>query len=380
MVTKALRAVQVGVGGIGRGHLTSLTANERFDLVAVCDAYPRRPDVRASLAHTKALGIPFFKDYRQAFRAVEADVAFICTPHHWHAPMTIAALERGLHVFVEKPAASSVSDAGRMLQAQRNARKVVAVGFNPLATSACIALKRSIARGELGRIREVVAVITWYRADAYYRRAKWAGRARVDGRWCRDGVMYNQGSHTIAAALMLANTSPAPTLSVARRASAALYRAHPVRTLEMEDLVCAVAELEGRSPTRLHFYATTCSQDRQDRTWIRVFGEKGAATLGLHHLDLYDASTRAISPASVLSKHDNFYEAIVRGAIPYAPLEQAVKVTYTIDAIYRAARGRIQKVRWADLGDTSEIIARAAAQRCRFSEMDTAPPWAAPSR
>lgn len=374
---RKLRVIQVGIGGIGRGHLRNLMQNPRYQVVAVCDAYPRRPDVRENIEAAKAQGIPFFTDYREPFQKIEADVAFICTPHHWHAPMTVAALERGMHVFVEKPPASSEADVRRMLQAQKKARKVVTVGFSPTATAACIALKNHIARGDLGRIREVVAVVNWFRENSYYRRAHWVGREKVEGKWCRDGVIYNQASHTLAAALMLANTRPGPAMSTGVRARAALYRAHPVKSLQMEDLACAVVDLDGASRTRLCFYATTCNPGRKSITWVKVFGEKGSATLGAKHIEMRDGTTRALKiPAALPSKHDNLYQAITRGAMPYSPLAESVKVTDTIQVIYRAARNQIRKVRWDDLGDLSETISRAAAQRCLFSELDSPPPWA----
>jgi predicted dehydrogenase len=376
-VPKKLRVIQIGIGGIGRGHFRNLSENPRYDLVAVCDAYPKRTDVRESMEAAKALGIPFFTDYREPFRKIEADVAFICTPHHWHAPMTVAALQRGMHVFVEKPPASSDADVGRMLEAQKKARKVVTVGFSPTATAGCIALKNHIARGDLGRIREVIAVVNWYREDSYYRRAEWVGREKVDGKWCRDGVIYNQASHTMAAALMLANARPGPAMSAAVRARAALYRGHPVKSLEMEDLACAVVDLDGASKTRLCFYATTCNPDQKGITWVKVFGEKGSATLGAKHIEMYDGTRRPLKiPAGIPSKHDNLYEAITRRVTPYSPLSESVKVTNTIQAIYRAARNEIRNVRREDLGDLSETISRAAAQRCLFSELDSPPPWA----
>lgn len=376
-MAKKLRVAQVGIGGIGRSHFQAILKNERYQLLAVCDAYPERPDVRESMNTAEELSIPFFTDYRAAFRKVEADAAFVCTPHHWHAPMTIAALERGMHVFVEKPPAVSTDDARRMVEAQRKSGKVVTVGFSPITTPQCIALKNHIARGDLGEIREVVAVGKWFRADDYYRRADWVGRKKVGGKWCRDGVIYNQASHTLAAALMLANTKPGPTFSVGLRAKAGLYRAHPVDSLEMEDLACTVVELDGSSKPRLFFYFTTCNQTQKSSTWIKVFGEKGSARLGSGQIELRGGKVKPLKvPANLPSKHDNFYEAAMGGAKPYSPLKESVKVTYTIEAIYEAAGREIRKIDWNQLGDLSEVMERAAAQRCLFSEIDSAPGWA----
>jgi predicted dehydrogenase len=373
----AIRAIQVGVGGIGRGHFGRLLYSDQFELAAVCDAYPRRPDVRSSLEFARARNIPIFTDFRTAFRQVDAQAAFICTPHHWHAPMTIAALRRGMHVFVEKPATCSVADARKMLEAQQEAGKVVAVGFNPTASADCIGLKRHIARGDLGEIREVVMVVNWYRGDDYYRRSHWVGRRRVENKWCRDGVIYNQASHNVAAALMLANTSPGPTMSRGTDARAALYCGHPVKTLEMEDLGCAVITLDGDPGRRFYLYATTCNPGQRNVTWVKVFGEKGQARLGDDKIELWGGRSKPIrKPSPIADKHGNFHDAITRGATLYAPLEEAVKVTETIEAVYRAARDRVKRIRRRELDSLSEVISQAAAQRCLFGEVSDGPAWA----
>jgi predicted dehydrogenase len=282
-----------------------------------------------------------------------------------------------MHVFVEKPAASSVRDVHAMLEAQRASGKVVAVGFNPTSTADCVGLKRHIARGDLGAIREVVVVVNWYRADDYYRRSQWVGRRRMEGKWCRDGVIYNQASHYVAAALNLATTAPGPAMAVGTEARAALYRGHPVRSLEMEDLGCAVITLDGDPGRRFYLYATTCNPAGKSETWLKVFGEKGQARFGADTLELSDGRTKAVKrPAHVADRHGSFYDAITRGVMPACPLEEAVKVTETIDAIYRATGSRINSVRRRELDDLPTVISRAAAQRCLFSELDSPPGWA----
>ena len=371
-----VRAVQIGIGGIGSSHLQALLASDKFELVAVCDAYPRRPDVRSGLEKTKRLGIPSFTDYRKALQEVDAEAAFICTPHHWHAPMTIAALQRGMHVFVEKPAAPSVADVRAMLSAQRRAGKAVLVGFGPPAIAQCIGLKNHIVQGDLGEIREVVVVLNWYRENAYYRRSAWVGKRQVNGKWCRDGVLYNQASHSIAGALLLANSRPWPDMSVATRARAGLYRGHPVRRLEMEDLACAVLGLDGGTGARLYLYASTCNTNQDDVTWVKVFGDKGQATLGSGRIELHDGRSLSVKTPKIVSKHENLHEAITRGAAPYASLAESAKVTETIDLIYRSTRDVTRPVKWEQLGALAELIDRSAAQRCLFSEVTDAPSWA----
>jgi len=374
---KKLRAVQIGLGGIGRGHFQRLLENPKFRVVGCCDAYPRRPDVKLNIEKANEADIPFYRDYRQLLADTEADACLVCTPHHWHRPMTVAALERGMGVFVEKPPACDIADAEAMLAAGRKARLPVSVGFNPTANAASIGLKRHIARGDLGKIRGVVVILNNWRADSYYRRNHWAGRRRVEGKWARDGVMYNQASHPIAAGLYLASTKPWPALAVGTSARASLYRAHKVKTFEMEDLACAVVDLDGDAKKQMFLYVTTANTGGDRHSWIQVFGDKGSAVLGAGVIRRPDGSTLAVrAPKAVASKHDDLYNAITRGTTPFCPVKEAVKVTHTVQAVYEAARHRVKPISFKDLGDINELIARAAAQRCLFSELGGMPDWA----
>jgi len=370
------RAIQVGIGGIGRGHFERLLSGQSFQLAAVVDAYPEREDVAASRAAAEAAGIPFFTDYRQAFRRVRAQAAFICTPHHWHSPMAVAALRRGMAVFVEKPAASASADAQRMLQAAQQTGLPLSVGFNPTADPSYRGLKDHIANGDLGEIREVVVIVNWFREDSYYTRSAWVGKEKVEGKWCRDGVMFNQSSHFFAAGLLLANTRPGPSLSTVTGARAALYRGHPVPQLEMEDLACAVLELDGDPSKRLVYYGTTCNPEGRSHTWMAVFGERGQAVIGTGRIDLYGGKSLRLRPAKLANKHENLRQAMSRGATLLCPISEGVKVSQAVEGIYRAARSGVKPVAREQLGNLSEVIYRAAAARCLFGELPNPPAWA----
>ena len=370
-----LRAIQVGIGGIGQGHFKRLLEGKSFQLAAVVDAFPEREDVAANRTVAAQAGIPFFTDYREAFRKVRAQAAFVCTPHHWHAPISIAALRRGMGVFCEKPAASALADARRMLRASQQAGKPLSIGFNPTSDPAYLALKQQIVAGDLGEIREVVVVVNWFREDSYYTRSAWVGKEKMEGKWCRDGVMYNQSSHFFAAGLLLANRRPG-ALSLVTGARGALYRGHPVPQLEMEDLACAVLQLDGDPRKRLLYYGTTCNPTGKSQTWMVVFGERGQAVLGTGRIDLYEGKSIRLRLPKVASKHENLRQALTRGATPLCPISEAVRVTEAVEAIYHAARTQIKPVAREELTGLPEVIARAAAQRCLFSELSSPPGWA----
>jgi predicted dehydrogenase len=101
-------------------HLSSL-----FELVAVADPSATVCNALQSRYNFEAT----FEDHRALFEGAKLDAVLICSPSQTHAPATLDALERGLHVFVEKPMCITIADAGRIIEAQRRTGKVVQVGY-----------------------------------------------------------------------------------------------------------------------------------------------------------------------------------------------------------------------------------------------------------
>ena len=121
---KKLRIGVVGAGLIGQvEHIPNLLrmAN-RFELAGVADASPK---MRAALA---GRGLKAFPDHR-ALLECDLDALLVAAPDQYHAEMTLAALERGLHVFCEKPLCFSVAEAQEIARARDKAGRVVQVGY-----------------------------------------------------------------------------------------------------------------------------------------------------------------------------------------------------------------------------------------------------------
>ena len=85
----------------------------------------------SALAETARLyGVPHtYTDWREMLHNPEVEAVHIVTPPDRHADMAVAALQAGKHVFVEKPLATSVADAQAILQAGKDAGKIVGVNF-----------------------------------------------------------------------------------------------------------------------------------------------------------------------------------------------------------------------------------------------------------
>ena len=122
-----LRIGVVGGGLVAQAmHLHFLAhMGERFELVALADP---SAIVRDELQRLYGLESTY-TDHGQLLEGAELDAVVICSPSQTHAQVALDALDRGLHVFVEKPMCITLADADRIIEAQRTSGKVVQVGY-----------------------------------------------------------------------------------------------------------------------------------------------------------------------------------------------------------------------------------------------------------
>src|SRR6266516_7180805 len=122
-----LRIGVVGGGLVAQAmHLHYLAhMRDRFELVAVADP---SATVREALQQLYNLEVTY-PDHEQLLDGTKLDAVVICSPAQTHAEATLAALERGLHVFVEKPMCITLADADRIIAARKASGRVVQVGY-----------------------------------------------------------------------------------------------------------------------------------------------------------------------------------------------------------------------------------------------------------
>jgi predicted dehydrogenase len=122
-----LRVGVVGAGLVAQAmHLHYLAhLSGRFELVAVVDP---SATVRDALERRYGLEATY-AGHEQLLDGTRLDAVVICSPAQTHAEVTLAALEHGLHVFVEKPMCITLSDADRIVEARERTGKVVQVGY-----------------------------------------------------------------------------------------------------------------------------------------------------------------------------------------------------------------------------------------------------------
>ncbi len=116
----------IGAGWVGTNrHLPSLARLDHVSVVAIAD-----PDEARARKVAVQFGAKSSFSDTDAFLDCGLDAVFICTPPWTHAELAIKALDHGIHVFTEKPMATSVADAEAMLEASRRNDRVLCVSHN----------------------------------------------------------------------------------------------------------------------------------------------------------------------------------------------------------------------------------------------------------
>jgi predicted dehydrogenase len=156
MPEKKLRIGIIGMGAYAAmDHVPNLRATNRAEIVAAS----RRDPQRLELAQ-RELSIPQgFTDWREMLEKTELDAVVVSTPHNYHLEPTLAALDRGLHVLLEKPLATSIADARSILQAAEQTDRVVMIGVNRRGDPSWQTAQRALAFGQIGQVRQISAQV-----------------------------------------------------------------------------------------------------------------------------------------------------------------------------------------------------------------------------
>jgi predicted dehydrogenase len=180
---KKLRVGLVGAGWYGKCDLLRLLQVAPVEVVAVCDVDSR---MRANAVKLIGERKGFTKeprqtgDYRELLKEKDCDVVVVGTPDHWHALPTIAAIEAGADVWVQKPISIDVLEGKAMLDAARKHNRVVQVGMQRRSTPHLVdAVNKVIKPGLLGKIG-LVEIYCYYHMRAKENPADSAPPANLD--------------------------------------------------------------------------------------------------------------------------------------------------------------------------------------------------------
>ncbi|MER7518367.1 Gfo/Idh/MocA family oxidoreductase [Streptomyces sp. NPDC126499] len=260
--------VLAGARGHGRWHLGELRRLEGAGLVRLVGVCELSPLDATELAGFEALPAQS-PDLDALLAATGARIAIVCTPIATHADLALVAARHGVHLLLEKPPTPSYAEFRRMTEGVAAAGVACQVGFQSLGSHAVPAIRELIADGVIGELLGVGGAGAWVRDEAYFRRAPWAGRRRLDGADVVDGALTNPLAHAVATALALAGASRAEDVV---HIETELSRAHAI---ESDDTSC-VRIVTAAGP-QVTVAATLCAETAAE-PYVVVHGSRGRIT------------------------------------------------------------------------------------------------------
>ena len=202
-MTDKARIAVLGAGQIGTRHLELYAQIPEAQVVAVYDVLPEKVEAarrRFGIAHGCA-------DLKELLAREDVDAVDVCVHNNKHAPLTIAALKAGKHVYCEKPIAGAYCDGEAMVRTARECRRMLHIQLGTLFSVETRAAKRLLDEGRLGRVY-------YARSFGFRRRGRpfvdgYGNASFVDRRISAGGALFDMGIYRIAQILyLLGNPGP----------------------------------------------------------------------------------------------------------------------------------------------------------------------------
>ena len=271
-----LRVGMIGLGKMGLSHHAIVNAHPDVKVVAACDQTAYLTDVL-----TKYTGLKCYDDYDQLLAGETLDAVIIATPSKFHASMVEKALNKGLHVFCEKPFVLDAADGERLAALAESKGLVNQVGYHYRFVGAFQEAARIVNSGALGRIHHV-------RAEAYGpvvlrpKGGTWRSAKSEGG-----GALYDYACHAIDLVNFIAG-APASVSGVALNS---------IYSRDVDDEVyCTLNYADGASGQ----LSVNWSDEsyRKMSTKISVWGTNGRITADRQECQIYLREPHAALPGA----------------------------------------------------------------------------------
>ncbi|MGG1515409.1 Gfo/Idh/MocA family oxidoreductase [Paenibacillus oryzisoli] len=343
-----LRVGIVGAGKIFAGsHAPAWINNPHTDIVAICDAHLPNAEEQA-----RVLGVDkVYRDYIEMMEREQLDVIGVTTPNAYHAEVSIAALERGIHVFCEKPDAISEGEALKMAEAAKRSGKLLMVMRNNRFTPQAQFLKRYIASGAMGEI--YTGRTGWLRRRGIPGRGGWFTTKALSG----GGPLIDLGVHMIDVAIWLMG-SPRPVAvsgaAYTKFADAKVQISEDSRfgttqeggVYDVEDLATGFIRFDNGASLQIEF--SWASNVEDDLKFLELRGAKAGCSMKGQELKLMTEIEDVlcdITPrfkGAEIAPHrrniDHFIDCVLGKAEPINSPESGVDMIRILQAIYESAR------------------------------------------
>lgn len=333
----------IGVGKMGLSHYAILGAHPDVSVTAICDSA-----TYMTSALKKRMGVETFKDYDKMIDQAGLDAVFVATPTATHYPAATYALERGLHVFVEKPLCLDPGQSRQLADLARSKKRANQVGYHNRFIGTFQEVRRLVQAGALGDVFQISGTAFGQVVVKAKTGLTWRSKKAEGG-----GCLHDYASHVVD----LMNF----VMGAPERVTSASLKS--VYSKDVEDVVLATFGYRGGAVGVLE---TNWSDEtyRKMSTTITVQGTKGKIVADRQECKVFLRSGAGFEAYGVgwtiryitdLQKPVNFYlrgeeysaqidafvEAVKRGTSEHEnSFQSAYDTDRVIDSIMKTGQGR----------------------------------------
>ena len=151
-----LNIAGIGLHGKGNSDILHASVGGRENVVALCDVHQNA--YGAQVAAEKFPKAKFYTDYREMLEKESLDAVTISTPDHTHANISKVAMEKGIHVYVQKPLTHNIKEARMLTELARKNKIVTQMGNQGASNPEQVMIQKWIKDGRIGKVNKVY---TW---------------------------------------------------------------------------------------------------------------------------------------------------------------------------------------------------------------------------
>ena len=337
--TRPLQVAVIGAGRMGMIHGHLLSVYPETEVAGFVDS---NMGLREHLA-SQGLRGPLYPNVEALFTATSPEAVFICTPTNTHLPVVRACLARRVHLFVEKPLATTRMDAEAILRLATEAQVVHAAGYVYAHLPIVQAAHDLLTKGVLGEVLRLTAHA--YVSEVFGPKRGWFFQREQAG----GGVVANMASHLLF--ILGWFFGPIHRVVATTRSHASAIDDSAQALLTFKSGVTGLLDTSWSMPgAQMLDYGLTIDGRRgtlvlcRDRILLHLLAPAPGHEAGwsqIHASDLPADTAFDVSPhiggEAFYRQLRSFVQACQTGTLPFCSLQEACNTQRMIDAIYASA-------------------------------------------
>lgn len=340
-----LKFAIIGAGAIAKSGAKAARSHDMTRLVAACDPSEKRV---AELC--EEFEIPErYSSADELLAKSDADAVYVAVPNRFHAPISLAALEAGKHVILDKPFAMNLGEAQEVAAAAKASGKVFMVGMNQRFREESQKIRSVVEQGVLGEVYHGKAF--WFRRSGIPRMGTWFGSKELAG----GGALLDIGVHLLDLCLFCMDNFEPVSVSgqtYTKFGNRGLGEGGWGKSDRQDDMVFDVddfasAFIRMKDGATLSLDVTwACHTEEGNRMDVHLYGTEAGARLypaKLFRTDPLRSEYDVIESVNAPVKYShgcrfrNFFNSILGTETPMVTVEEALTVQKILDGIYESS-------------------------------------------